>query len=887
MTDNTIILDLTNNEYDDRFVKANDSNVDSSSQFWQNEAKIKFVEMLNTNRAEAKNYKQFRKNNENKIFSTHNAIFINGGRGAGKTVFLHNIESMWEDSKSEDLSDLYFVETIDPTLLIEQDNFSNVLIAELYNAVEKKIKITNKDSKYFYNALKVLANSIGNRGEKSSHTGIDKILQYRSGIQIEKFFHDYVQTCIEVLGCKAIVVPIDDVDMALDNAFSVLDEVRKLLSCPYIIPVVSGDNTLYTQMITLHFDKLSAPYKANQQLKEEGVEIATNLCSSYLTKVFPNNFRLPLLTIDGLLPRLNIITRNKKKLTFDEYKTSLTNYFFHLCNGEEKSKDFPLPSNAREAVQLIQSLPPLDQSNLVNKDKTAILWRNLKTWAAQKEHGACYSNADSVTEILEFNDRSDSKEIFRFDQLLAFNPILQAKEKLDWATNTFFEDQVEGIKELSKSTSYLGQLKVINSFISKKIFIPSSMPMLEMVIPQLRITQDNVVKYESLKDKLLLAIYTHSDYYSNLDAKAHNVFFSRAFEVLAVSILSVTNLLETGIDECSKKEFWKRQLKDIFNRTPFYSIHAINPTKCFEEDDTDDVSSADDELSTLSDSEFQTFISEITTWQENSIKIIGTKKYENVLPLVHSVFNKVFTQLHLFRKEIVKAENSVQYKAWIYSDEHLTDSARRFEYLVINAFASFIGKKDIIQANTAIKTKIASLRNGSFNNTTLAKNIKNFGEIRDWEELKEYNGKEEINKIWEADSNTNTLLEIIWNHPIFVYLNKSRKPHHSDDPKFKVATKKGGNPSSNNNTENKKKNMDEQLGEIVEIILSLRKPNTSGRLTHNEIKQWITKDKQKAKNFWESILKFLKNKAFEELGYSKRSVNLAIITDLKNEFGDN
>ena len=128
---NDIILNLTTNEYLDSF---------TNEELWQQAAKKKLVEMLKKTSDEAKAYERNRFDNKckNTIYAAHNAICISGERGAGKTVFLRNVENFWKKSlDNKEIDDIFFLEIIDPTLLCNHDEFANVIVAQLYNAVEK------------------------------------------------------------------------------------------------------------------------------------------------------------------------------------------------------------------------------------------------------------------------------------------------------------------------------------------------------------------------------------------------------------------------------------------------------------------------------------------------------------------------------------------------------------------------------------------------------------------------------------------------------------------------------------------------------------------------------------------------------------------------------
>ncbi|WP_410965528.1 hypothetical protein, partial [Salmonella sp. ZJHZ19_0069] len=79
----------------------------------------------------------------------------------------------------------------------------------------------------------------------------------------------------------------------------------RLLGCPYIIPIVSGDYSLYEQMVHVHFDEKAYQEKTeNKELIAKGINLSNNLTDAYLTKVFPNQMRISLLPINYISPML-------------------------------------------------------------------------------------------------------------------------------------------------------------------------------------------------------------------------------------------------------------------------------------------------------------------------------------------------------------------------------------------------------------------------------------------------------------------------------------------------------------------------------------------------------------------------------------------------------
>lgn len=759
---NNIILNLTINEYLDSF---------SNEELWQQAAKEKLVEMLKNTCDEAEAYKRNRKENKNKnaIYAAHNAICISGERGAGKTVFLRNIENFWQKSYDKrQIDDIFFLEIIDPTLLCNHDEFANVIVAQLYNAVEKRLQSSSTNQcqrNDFYSSLQELANALGKTKEFNDYTGIDKILKYSSGVQIQHRFHDFVEKCIEILHCKAIAIPIDDVDMALDKAFEVLDDVRRLLSCPYIITIISGSLHLYSHMMHVHFQKLAAPIGfIDDDTLKHGRETAQSLAEAYLTKVFPNHQRLPLLPIDDLLPKLKIIEKEKDDgITFFKYEKVLQGYFYYLCNGEAGSTKWPKPQNAREVTQLIRSLPP---SIFYQEKLEEYLWSTFQSWAEQKQDGVAYSNAISYQRVINYN----KEDLFRIEQLLAFSPKQQVDIKFSGSKKNFFKEQLEAIKELSGKEEE--NKKILNSVFNEDSLVMRSMPPLEFLVGNLFLNNRTI---ETDEDNILKRIYTHCDYYGKSSQQIHNIYFSRAYEILILSILDVTSE--------EKKINWVKQLRFILNRPPFYSIHAMNPTKFVDDEDmsdgedfrTNDEESNDSKESkdsneskdskeskeskesndnNDSNDSISKFAKEIVDWCEKNKERLTELQNKNLIPLLHAVFNKVFTQLHIIRKKSFKLNE----------DEHLSDIAKRFEYLVINAFASFMKEEGIIShANPALTADVSTIsteENFKKRDRVLTKNI---------EGLVIFDSKKEV----KNDRIASLLLSAIWNHPLFKNNNVS------------------------------------------------------------------------------------------------------------------
>ncbi|MEQ6969238.1 antiviral RADAR system adenosine triphosphatase RdrA [Pectobacterium polaris] len=754
-----IILNLDSPEYQDDFSSFEEGSEQNG--LWQQDANKSLVKFLNKMGEEAKRYKSIHVGKDvisEKFSSYHHAIFISGERGTGKTVFLRNAKDVWnrQAARLANAPNLHFIDVIDPTLLNINDRFSEVIIATVYASVDKALKRPdiNQDRKdNFYSSLKKLSGALGLPSEFDDFRGIDRIQKYRSGIHIEHYFHQFLIASVELLNCDALVLPIDDVDMKIDHAFGVLDDIRCLLSCPLILPLVSGDGDLYRHITTMRFEESLAKNKDTSNFIE-GKVVAERLSNAYLTKVFPNHVRLPLVPINQLLSKLKIKYKNNKNessedVTYNEYENKIKAVFYSLCNGQERSTDWPRPENAREITQFTRLITPVMLKEY-NEDKEQ-LWRSFSIWAEEKQDGAALTNAES---FLMINSMQNSDEL-DLKKVIAFNPLMQ-KGRYRWAMKDYYSQQLQCITDLN---AHKTNEEILNTVFSDgENNIARSLPPLEFIMEQMYVRK-GVAERGRGGNRALIAIYTHHDYYSRQQNRRYHIFFSRAFELLFWSLLAVTDNLLIVTD---KKEDFKNQFKKMLLRTPFYSIFSLNPTKIIDElgEDGGDDKEEDSVPIEYSD-EIDSIIDDIYQWSINNK--ISSLNGKNLIPLISAVFNKVFTQLKVLRESILQYKDN-------FKNEHLSDLAKRFEYIFINALASFVREGIVVKTNVATGARSSSVRSYAKltqTDRTLSRNISDILSISSEVD-------DEIITLTKSDYTI--LLKVMWCHPLFKLVKNEAYP---------------------------------------------------------------------------------------------------------------
>lgn len=249
----------------------------------------------------------------------HNTILINGKRGTGKTLFLLNIKNYLKFKDKKAIKKLYFFEPIDPTLLHDNESFLTIILAKILNNLEESGALTtlgeNKKKK-FYTLLNNISEAID--GVVLSHkenklSALESISQDQTSLKLEKYLNKFFKLITSILKKRRLILLIDDIDMALNKGFEVLEVIRKYLSSPYIVPIVTGDLCLYQTIVCEHFSskiKNDACKSDNEKCNTK----TTDITIDYLVKVLPQNLRINLKNL------LELSKDNQVVFKYDEDK---------------------------------------------------------------------------------------------------------------------------------------------------------------------------------------------------------------------------------------------------------------------------------------------------------------------------------------------------------------------------------------------------------------------------------------------------------------------------------------------------------------------------------------------------------------------------------------
>lgn len=291
-------------------------------------------------------------NNSRKRYN--DTISILGSRGSGKTSFLLSLIKFYKDK--EDNSKKKIVEVldiIDPTLIEEKGHIFLTIISLIQESVCNKIDLNEcspNDLSYcrkkeWDDMLRKLADGlpsidgVGLGLNDSNWQDAEYIMgrglkSVKSATNLEANFNELVRCALKTLEKDALIIILDDIDVDFRKGWPVLETIRKYLTSPQIIVLLSGDLKLYSKAIRKqqwkNFGKALLKNEAEsfypndiiaQSNKRAYNDLITEMEGQYLQKVIKPENRVHLTTL------LEKVTTYQTEL---EIKILINNQKFNL-----------------------------------------------------------------------------------------------------------------------------------------------------------------------------------------------------------------------------------------------------------------------------------------------------------------------------------------------------------------------------------------------------------------------------------------------------------------------------------------------------------------------------------------------------------------------------
>ncbi|SQD79584.1 hypothetical protein [Moritella yayanosii] len=337
----------------------------------------------------------------------NNTIFISGQRGAGKTTFLRSV--LLEQAKPNNKMKIKPIAFIDPTLIEVHEHILVQIIAKIQATVIHALSRTSDErQRYDFQAcmeemaegLKLLGN-----GDKSKDQDpaffLNKALKHAVGGQnLERKFNELIDKAAEILNVNLLIIAFDDVDTKTTEAFEILELIRKYLTSPKLVVLISGDPSLYCHIVqsqrAKELNNGNDAIKGMDELSKNLPEMVSHLEQQYLAKVLPVEHRIELKNLANLIEykvKIKVKLKDRIEGTIDpsiEIKEHIENVISESLRINNKDikpyVNFFLEQPIRTILQILKSVDESTEATKINSQSLFTALRDSYIGDLRKEN---------------------------------------------------------------------------------------------------------------------------------------------------------------------------------------------------------------------------------------------------------------------------------------------------------------------------------------------------------------------------------------------------------------------------------------------------------------------------------------------------------------------
>lgn len=341
----------------------------------------------------------------------HDAILLSGARGTGKTTFLlsalHKLQAEQVDGKYA----FCVFEPVDPTLFGCNEHILLTLLSMIAEKVRRGRDLcetssyghasSSADWENWERQLKELAKGLRAVGEQREDIGSEPsarkdlwddaeyLLEQgmdsaRSSYELEYKLHGFINASLRLLNKDAFVLGLDDVDTRPGIGWHVLEVLRRYLTTPQLIVIVSGNMELFQKLVERQqLKNFGLDFSSQVEVRQSFAPQVTELTNQYLLKVLRTPMRIELLPFAEALERAVLAERNavgKQNSDIDLHciirldgkevslASALENFYTALGCGADPNlkavfRKALLANSARTVLQVVEQLIELQNAS--------------------------------------------------------------------------------------------------------------------------------------------------------------------------------------------------------------------------------------------------------------------------------------------------------------------------------------------------------------------------------------------------------------------------------------------------------------------------------------------------------------------------------------------
>ena len=298
----------------------------------------------------------------------NNIIAFMGDRGTGKTSCMMSVLNMLEEHLKEGKKKqtIASVEVVDPSFFDENTNIIYLVVGKMFAAFKESID-QNREDNYKVHGLMTAFQDVlsqismmGKSPLNENDTDIHQLGNLLVTVNLKKSLKKLVDCYLKFYEKDFLVIPVDDIDNNTDQAYQMMEQIRKYLILPNVIILISFKLEQISNVAELYFTKLYSPLNRSRTAY---VDVA-DMAQKYLLKLFPLEHRVALPDLKSMMDQELEVYRDRMdkdallsgssmKYTMTALIFRMTRYLFYHATGETNQI---VPTNLREYRNLLSLL---------------------------------------------------------------------------------------------------------------------------------------------------------------------------------------------------------------------------------------------------------------------------------------------------------------------------------------------------------------------------------------------------------------------------------------------------------------------------------------------------------------------------------------------------
>jgi len=221
----------------------------------------------------------------------HDSILIDGTRGTGKTTVIRNINDFLFKKDRDKWDKIKVLPIIDPNYIDNSANILSIIIRVIFDTVKNDSFRNEKDEFKTICELKdEIEDVIFSASKQKYVTSRESSKTVKGEMDLDYTIHKFACKVCSFFDVESLILPIDDIDMAIEHGSSIVEILRRYMQTPKIIPVIALDSAqIYALIKKEYFSKfgLEASMPLHEIDTSSELNFLQKLPSEYIQKILP------------------------------------------------------------------------------------------------------------------------------------------------------------------------------------------------------------------------------------------------------------------------------------------------------------------------------------------------------------------------------------------------------------------------------------------------------------------------------------------------------------------------------------------------------------------------------------------------------------------------